>query len=86
MESNKLKKSYYKLFWSNQVGNRVFSEGFSEVGAVFCYRIFAQPEQVGLYLNAEVEEIQKEDILNPKIIVFGAAATAPKKTFHNFFI
>ena len=22
MESNKLKKSYYKLFWSNQVGNQ----------------------------------------------------------------
>ena len=62
LKSNGLKNSYYKFFSSNPVENRVFSEGFSEVGAVFSHRVFAQSEQVGLLLDAEMEEIQKEDI------------------------
>lgn len=46
----------YMFYMSDYVGNRVGTSLFVGVGAVLADGVFAQPEQIGFFFDAETEE------------------------------
>ena len=62
IENQIVMRKKYRFFLSQQSRNQVEIGLFLEVGTVFHHRVFAQAEEVGFFLRAELEEGQNDKV------------------------